>query len=291
MESPVLQTAFVGETSLAYMETGAGQPIIFVHGIPTDYRAWNAQVEAFSSRYHMIAYSRRLAKPNQNREDYANSTIENNSADLIGLIQYLKVSPVHLVGHSYGGFTAAYCAATHPELIRTLVLVEPAVSTILLKDRKNPVQLLSLLLRSPLTAISAAKFQRNSLDPSLAAFDRGDYDTALRLNVDGIMNQKDALDRLPEPARTMMKENEKTVGELKSEPPAFGKDVASRISAPTLLVNGANSPRVLHTIASRLAKAIPHSETAKVPGSAHFPHVEKPQEFNTLVLDFLTKQA
>src|SRR5713226_3643057 len=247
MESPVLQTAFVGETSLAYMETGAGQPIIFVHGIPTDYRAWNGQVEAFSRRYHMIAYSRRLAKPNQNREDYANSTIENNSEDLIGLIQYLKVSPVHLVGHSYGGFTAAYCAATHPELIRTLVLVEPAVSTILLKDRKNPVQLLSLLLRSTLTAISAAQFQRNSMDPSLAAFDR-----------------------LPEPSRTMMKENEKTVGEFKSEPPAFGNDVASRISAPTLLINGANSPRVLHAIVNRLAKAIPHSETAKVPGSAHF---------------------
>jgi len=105
------------------------------------------------------------------------------------------------------------------------------------------------------------------------------------------MNQKNAFDRLPEPARTMMKENEKTVGELKSEPPAFGNDVASRISAPTLLVNGANSPRVLHTIASRLAKAITNSEVAKVLGSAHFPHMAKPQEFNTLVLDFLTKQA
>ncbi len=82
-----------------------------------------------------------------------------------------------------------------------------------------------------------------------------------------------------------------TVGELKSEPPAFGNDVASRISAPTLLINGAKSPKVLHTIASRLAKAIPNSEAAKVSGSAHFPHIAKPQEFNTLVLDFLTKTS
>src|SRR5712692_626769 len=164
----------VGETKLAYMDAGSGQPVVFVHGIPTDYRAWNAQVEPFSRKYHMIAYSRRLARPNQNRENYGASTIENNATDLIGLVEHLNISPVHLVGHSYGGFIAAYCAATHPELIRTLVLVEPAVSTILLKDRKNPIQLLSLLLRSPLTAISAAKFQRNSLDPSLAAFNRGD---------------------------------------------------------------------------------------------------------------------
>ncbi len=289
MESTGLQTAIVGETKLAYWETGTGQPIVFVHGIPTDYRAWNAQVEAFSREYHVIAYSRRLARPNQNKEDYADSTIQNNSADLMGLIQHLNVSPVHLVGHSYGGFIAAYCAVTHPELIRTLVLVEPAVSTILLKDRKNPIQLLSLLLRSPSTAISAAKFQRNSLDPSLAAFNRGEFDTALRLNVDGIMNQKDALEHFPEAVRTMMKENEKTVGELAAEPPAFGRELASRISAPALLINGTNSPRVLHTIVDRLARAIPNSEVARFSGSAHFPHIEKPEEFNALVLEFLAK--
>ncbi len=241
LESTGLQTATVGETNLAYRETGDGQAVVFIHGIPTDYRAWNAQVEPFSRKYHVIAYSRRLARPNRNREDYAASTIENNSADLIGLVEGLNISPVHLVGHSYGGFIAAYCAATHPELIRSLVLVEPAVSTILLKNRKNPIQFLSLLLRSPSTAISAAKFQRNSLDPSLAAFNRGDYDRALRLNVDGIMNRKDALDQLPAPIRSMIKENEKMVGELIAEPPPFGRESASQISAPTLLIHGTDS--------------------------------------------------
>src|SRR6266571_7142837 len=128
-------------------------------------------------------------------------------------------SPVHLVGHSYGGFIAAYSAAMHPEHVRTLTLIEPAVSTMLLKNRKSATQLITLLLRSPSTAISAAKFQRNSLDPSLAAFNRGDFDTALRLNVDGIMNRKNALSSLPDSIRNMMKDNEKTVGELSAEPP------------------------------------------------------------------------
>src|SRR3989454_4645698 len=291
MQAAALRTAKVGEIGLAYREAGQGQPVVFAHGIPTDYRAWDAQVEAFSAKYHVIAFSRRLANPNHNREDYAGRTIENNSADLVGLIHELDVSPVHLVGHSYGGFAAAYCAATNPALIRTLTLVEPAVSTILLTNRKSIVQLLSLLLKSPSTAMSAARFQRTSLDPSLAAFQRGDFDAALRCNLDGIMNRKGAFEQLPEPVQRMTKENEKTVGELTAEVPPFGKRDASKISAPALLVNGENSPKVLHSIVDRLAGAIPSAEVAVIRECAHFPHIENPAEFNSVVLGFLAKHG
>ena len=78
---------------------------------------------------------------------------------------------MHLVGHSYGGF-AAYCAAKNPELIRSLILVDPAASTILIKDPKNPVQFLSLLLTKPSTALSAAKFTTKSLNIPLGGFVR-----------------------------------------------------------------------------------------------------------------------
>ncbi len=291
MQSAGLRTVRVGEIGLAYREAGQGQPVVLVHGIPTDYRAWDAQIGPFSAKYHVIVYSRRLANPNHNQEDYPGSTVEHNSADLVGLIQQLGVSPVHLVGHSYGGFTAAYCAATNPDLIRTLTLVEPSVSTILLTNRKSIAQLFSLLLRSPSTALSAARFQRTSLDPSLAAFLRGDFDAALRYNLDGIMNQKGAFEQLPEPVQRMVKENEKTVGELIAEVPPFGKKDASKISVPALLVNGEKSPRVLHSIVDRLARAIPSAEVAMIGGCTHFPHLENPAEFNRVVLEFLAKYS
>src|SRR3989442_3585884 len=184
-----LRNADVGQVKLVYVEAGLGEPVVFVHGMPTDYRAWNGQIQPFSSKYHTIAYSRRLAQPNQNSMDYEKSTIENNSADLVGLIQELEISPVHLVGHSYGGFASAFCASTNPQLIRTLTLIEPAVSTILLKNLKSMSGFLGLLLEHPSIAVSAAKFQRNSLNPSLKAFRQGDFDAALRYNLDGIMNR------------------------------------------------------------------------------------------------------
>src|SRR2546426_3049964 len=117
-----LRNADVGQVKLAYLGAGIGEPVVFVHGIPTDYRAWNGQIEPFSSKYQVIAYSRRLAQPNQNSMDYEKSTIENNSADLVGLIEELGIGPVHLVGHSYGGVAAAYFATTNPQMIRALTL-------------------------------------------------------------------------------------------------------------------------------------------------------------------------
>jgi len=286
-----LQNVDVGQVKLAYVEAGEGQPVIFVHGIPTDYRAWTGQIGPFSSKYHVISYSRRLAQPNRNEMDYAKSTIENNSADLVGLIEQLGFSSVHLVGHSYGGFTAAYCASTNPKLIRTLTLIEPAVSTMLLKNLKSRSEFIGLLLAHASIAISAARFQRGSLDPSLKAFREGDFDAALRFNLDGIMNRRGAFERLPESVRVMTKENERSVGELMAQVPVFGRDEASRISAPTLLIHGTDSPKVLHAIVDRLRKAIPNSETSIISRAAHFPHFEKPQEFNDLVLGFLAKHA
>jgi len=286
-----LRNADVGEVKLAYVEVGDGEPVVFAHGIPTDYRAWSGQIEPFSSKYHVIAYSRRLAQPNHNSMDYENSTVENNSADLVGLIEELGISPVHLVGHSYGGFAASYCASTNPQLILTLTLIEPAVSTMLLKNRKSALEFLGLLFSHPSIAISAARFQRGSLDPSLKAFRQGNFDAALRLNLDGIMNRHGAFEQLPEPVRIMTKENERTVGELMAKVPVFGREEASKISAPTLLLHGTDSPKVLHAIVDRLRKAIPKSETSIISQAAHFPHFEKPQEFNELVLGSLAKHA
>src|SRR5437762_11632919 len=81
-----LRIADLGQVKLAYVEAGSGEPVVFVHGISTDYRAWNSQIGPFSGKYHVIAYSRRLAQPNQYPLDYEQSTIGINPADLVSMM-------------------------------------------------------------------------------------------------------------------------------------------------------------------------------------------------------------
>ncbi|MGP8124890.1 MAG: alpha/beta fold hydrolase [Nitrososphaerales archaeon] len=277
----------VGGVSLYYEERGTGRPVVFVHGIPTDYRAWSAQIEPFSRSRRTVALSRRYAAPNVRQGDLADSTVGNNAADLKGFIEKLGIGPVDLVGHSYGGFAAAYLAADHPDLVHSLVLVEPAISTLLVANQKSAAQLLALLLRSPSVALAARRFQSRSLVPSLKALEAGDLGKAVELNVDGIQDWPGAYRRMPEETRRMMVDDARTITELKTEFPRFTKAEARRISARTLILNGESSSLWLRKIGELLAAAVPKAEAISVPRARHFPHMENPEFFNEKVLAFL----
>ncbi len=230
----------VDGVSLYYERAGSGEPVLFSHGIPTDYRAWSSQVAEFSQRYSTVTYSRRYAAPNQRDGDVTDSTVAANAADLKGLIERLGIAPVHLVGHSYGGFVAAYLAADHPDLVRTLVLVEPAIATLLVEDPNSSGQMFTLLITSPGVALSARRFQSGSLVPSLKALDSGQTKKAVQLNVDGIQNRVGAFAELPDSAKEMMLDNAKTIAELRTRLPPF-KAQAGKISCRTLVINGQQS--------------------------------------------------
>jgi pimeloyl-ACP methyl ester carboxylesterase len=189
----------VNGVTLNFVEKGTGQPVILIHGIPTDYRAWAAQTDVLSASFRTISYSRRCAYPNQ-REDYENSTIQKNAEDLAQLIKAKDAVPAHLIGHSYGAFAALYCAYKNPGLLRSLIPVEPYVPSLIIKDPKSSVEMLSLLLRKPSLAIAARNYLNHSLNPALKALDEGKNEKASELFVAGLQGKTDAFSRFQNPS-------------------------------------------------------------------------------------------
>jgi len=207
------------------------------------------------------------------------------------MIDKLGIAPVHLVGHSFGGFIATFLGVHHPDLIRSLVLVEPAVASLLLRNPKSRAEAISLLFRSPSVALSASNFIRRSNNPALEALDRGDTATAARLNLDGIQDRKDALNQLPSDAQAMMLDNGRTVREGGLPYPALTKSELKKINRPTLVVRGEASALWLRKIGEIAATLIPGCEITNVPLSGHFPHIENPTEFNKRLLGFLQQNG
>ncbi len=117
----------VGGVELHYIERGKGEPLILLHGGQGDFRSWQKQIDVFASGYRVISYSRRYHYPNVNPLTSTGFSALTEAADLAGFIKALGLGPVHLVGTSYGAFTALAFALDHPGLVRTMVLAEPPV--------------------------------------------------------------------------------------------------------------------------------------------------------------------
>ena len=279
----------VNGVSLFWDERGVGPPVVFVHGIPTDYRAWENQTAALSAGFRTITYSRRYAYPNTRTGDLSDSTIENNAADLAGLITKLGLEPAHLVGHSYGGFIAAYLATRQPELLRSLTLVEPALASLLLRNPRSRSEAFGLLLRHPRIALSASRFLRRSQRPALEALARHDLLGAVRSNLDGVEDRPGVLEQLPEPIRQMMVDNARTVKETDIPYPPLSLAELGSLRLPTLMLHGQTGVLWLRAVARMAAAAIPGCQRLEIPSSGHYPHVQNPAAFNAALEPFLKR--
>src|SRR5262245_3540011 len=97
--------------------SGAGDPIVFVHGGWTDGTRWNAVASELAATNTAVAYDRRGHSRSVWSEPVTRRTDED---DLAHLIESLGLGPAHLVGNSYGGSIAIGTAARYPDLVRSV---------------------------------------------------------------------------------------------------------------------------------------------------------------------------
>ncbi len=264
----------VGGAQLEYVEQGAGDPIVLVHGVLGDYRSWRSQMEPFSRRHRVVAYSRRNHYPNPWSDTPDDYSLSLERDDLVGLIGGLGLGKVHLVGSSYGGAVAALAARDSPEAVRTLVLNDPALRGVVAQTPGSA----QVIERS--AQVIALTRER------LAA---GRLEDGARIWVDAVMGEG-AFVRLPPAMREVMMQNARPLRfEMSEQAQPFTCQDAGRIGMPTLLVRGDQTLQMFGLIAARLAECIPHSESVVVPNATHAPSRQNPQFFNDSVLGFIAK--
>ena len=278
----------VNGVKLHVEENGTGPAVVLVHGIPTDYRVWRPQVDELSKRHRTISYSRRCAFPNQ-YDEYAKSTIENNTTDLEELVAGTVGGPASLVGHSYGGPIAALYALRNPELVRSLVLIEPYLPGILV-DQQGTIGNLSLLIRKPSLALSGAR-SLNSIKMTQQEVANKNPEKALDTYYSSTWEGGKPKVRLSSSTRAMMLDNMETFRELLTGVPTFNRDTAERIVPPTLTVSGEHTTKYMRGVAMELHRTIPKSQLATILNASHYPHIENPEECSAKILAFFSEHA
>jgi len=250
---------------LAYQASGAGHPVVLVHAGIADARMWDDQVVAFAARYRVVRYDAR----GFGQSDAPAGAFARHE-DLIGLLDALGIARAHLVGVSMGSSTARDAAIAYPDRVSALVLVSARAGG-------EP----SAALRDGWTKV----------DELVEAGDlAGANELELRMWIYGPRRTPEQVDpamreRVGEMNGALLAMDGEGMDEQELDPPAAGR--LGEIRVPTLVVVGAEDVPDVVDSADPLVHAIPGAKRATIAGAAHLPNMEKPEEFNRIVLTFL----
>ena len=198
-------------------------------------------------------------------------------------ITHLNAAPAHLVGNSGGAYIALALALAHPELVRSLVLGEPPV--------------MSLLARTSVGEALLQSWVRRVFAPSRKAFEGGDLEDGLRKFMDAICGTG-CLDNPPPffPRRPVLVETQ--APELRSqfttEPsadlPPLDCGQLGKLTRPTLLLTGERSPAMFFLITAELERCLEGESQVMVPDAGHTMHRENTAFYNAAVMAFLQRR-
>lgn len=123
-----MKTDFVqaGSYRLQYFDEGDGDPIVLVHGYRSSGRVWALTQVAFSPNYRSIAISNRGAGDSDHGATPDDYTVQKFAEGIYEAVRSLGLERFVLIGHSMGGATVTQFALDHPEMLRGLVLLDPA---------------------------------------------------------------------------------------------------------------------------------------------------------------------
>ena len=163
-----MPTILVNGVNLFYKESGSGpETIVFSHGLLMDHTMFEPQRAVFEKQYRVIAYDHRAqglsddpgygAAGGHSPDRQYGYDMDTLADDAAALIKALHAVPCHFAGLSMGGFVGMRLAAHHPELIRTLTLMNTTATREKTVNRLKYVmlaQFVRLLTPAPFTSIA-----------------------------------------------------------------------------------------------------------------------------------------
>ena len=268
----------------AFVKTGRGPALLLLHGLGCDHTTWAPVIAALARRYTVIAPDLlghgRSAKP---RADYSVGGYANGMRDLLTV---LGIDKVTVVGHSFGGGVAMQFAYQFPERTERMILVAPgglgrevtpAIRVITLPGFNQAMGLVTLP-----GVRHATKLWLRSLAASGLARAR-DLDEVAEI----VESFKDPR------ARAAIRHVVSAVVDWRGQVVTMTDRAYLTQAMPMCVIWGTNDSVIPVRHADVAAEVAPFATVEVIEDAGHFPHKDHPQQFVTIVNDFVrtTKPA
>lgn len=254
-----------------YEERGSGQPIVWIPGTGLCGSSWQPQLEHFADRFRCLTLD--LRGSGQTGGEGGAETVADLAADVAAWMDALEVGPATVVGLSLGSAIAQELALSRPDLVERLVLVATWSSTAVEHHiRRHFESRLYALEHGPLDVFAQFAFWMSS--PTL-------YDTE--------PDRQATVQRLL--ASHTSRNLAGTAGHFRADLAHETRGRLGRISCRTLVVHGDEDLITLPRYNRTVADLIPGATLATIRAAGHLSWLERPDELNGLLDDFLDDSA
>jgi len=262
-----MPTITINDLRIHFEASGEGEPVVLVHGSWGDHHTWDGLVPELPDGLRVIRYDRRGHSASERPP--GQGSIDEDVADLAGLIETVAGGRAHVVGNSQGAQIALRLASSRPELVRSLAVHEPG--------------LWGLVPEEP-----AVQSLQASIEPVLRLLEGGAHEDGARLFIDLILGPGAWDGLLSDAQRQAFVANAPTFLDEERDPAAYTIDPTrlAGLPAPLLLSTGEESAEAFHVVVERLAGALPRAERATLAGAGHSPHRTHPAAYAALLTSF-----
>ncbi|PID20672.1 2-succinyl-6-hydroxy-2,4-cyclohexadiene-1-carboxylate synthase [Sporosarcina sp. P3] len=248
--------------------------VVLLHGFTGSIATWQKTIEALMTDYYVIAVDLIGHGKTEAPETMNRYKMEEQIKDLYEVLQKLEIEKTVVIGYSMGGRVALGFTAMYPEKVTSLVLESS----------------------SPGLRTSEQQLARRTADAKLAD----------RIEQQGIIEFVDFWQEIPlfqsqkklsasqQQAVRNERLNQRPIGLANSlrgigtgSQPSYWQSL-EQLSLPVLLLTGSEDVK-FESIAQEIMKSLPNAQHETIKDAGHAIHVEKPQQFVTMIKSYLKK--
>lgn len=254
--------------------SGDGKPLVLLHGFTGSAANWRQHVSVFSRHFRTMAIDLLGHGASASPQDAARYRMARCVEDVNGILTTLQVEAAAVLGYSLGGRVALSFAVSHPERVSGLLMVSGSPGLASAEERAA---------RMASDEALAVQIERDGLEAFVDYWE----------NIPLFASQKS----LPAGVHAALRQQRLQNNALGLANSLRGLGTGAQpslwerlpeVTAPTLLLAGELDTKFVN-IAQHMAASLPNARLEIVPGAGHAVQLEKPSEFQTLVLDFLSK--
>lgn len=257
----------IDDVEIAYQDIGFGDPLVFLHAFPLNQKMWDAQLSELSLSHRIITFDwRGFGESSSGTKD---SSMPVFADDLAGLLDHLEIENANICGLSMGGYVALSFFRQYPDRIMSLILCDTKATADTDDGKRARYELADSVRREGPSALTSMMI------PKLLG------STSLQNNPEVVKLVQEIIEQSqPEGVARAL---------IGMAARIDSTDLLEKISKPTMIIVGKEDILTPPDEAIKMSKSIASSQLNVIKGAGHLPNMERPEDFNQCLNNFLQK--